>query len=43
MDTNKSILSAAPWDIDRVSIVDMKGVVLADASSHYRARSTKLG
>ena len=43
MDTNKSILSAAPWDIDRVSIVDMKGVVLADASSHYRARFTKLG
>ena len=43
MDSNHSILLAAPWDIDEVSIVDMKGVVVADTSSHYQARSTKLG
>ena len=43
MDSNHSILLAAPWDIEGVSIVDMKGVVVADATSHYRARSTKLG
>ena len=43
INSNHSILSAAPWDIDGVSIVNMEGVVLADASKHYRARSTKLG
>ena len=43
MDNNYSILLAAPWDIEGVYIVDMKGVVVADATSHYRARSTKLG
>ena len=36
-------MSAAPGDIEGVSIVDMKGVVAADATNHYRARSTKLG
>ena len=43
MDSNHAVLAAAPWDIDGVSIVDMKGVNLADASKHYWARSTKLG
>ena len=43
MDSNHVDLAAAPWDIDGVSIVDMKGVGLADASKHYQARSTKLG
>ena len=35
MDDNHSDLAAAPWDMDGVSMVDMKGVVLADASKHY--------
>ena len=43
MDSNHAILAASPWDIDGTSMIDMKGVVLADASKHYRARSTKLG
>ena len=43
MDSNHSVLAASPWDIDGRSMVNMKGVVLADASKHYRARSTKLG
>ena len=43
MDSNHAFLAAAPWDIDGVSMVDTKGVDLADASKHYRARSTKLG
>ena len=43
MDSNHSILAASPWDIDGRSMVDMEGVVLADASRHYKARSTKLG
>ena len=43
MDGNHTILAASRWDIDGVSMVDMKGVDLADASKHYQARSTKLG
>ena len=43
MDSNHSILEAAHWDIDGVSIVDMKGVVFAEASKNYWARPTKLG
>ena len=43
MDINHSILSTAPWDNDGVSIVDMKGVIAADALNHYQVRSTKLG
>ena len=43
MDTNHSILAKAPWDIDGVSIVEMKGVIASDALNHYRVRSTKLG
>ena len=35
MDSNHSILAAAPWDINGVSIVEMKGVIAADASNHY--------
>ena len=41
-DSTHSMLSAAPWDIDGVSIVDMRGVIAADATTHFRARSTKL-
>ena len=43
MDSNHAVLSAAPWDLDGVSIVEMKGVGLADSSKNYQARSTKLG
>ena len=41
-DSTHSVLSATPWDIDGVSIVDMRGVIAADATTHFRARSTKL-
>ena len=43
MDSSHAVLAATPWDIDRICIVDMKGVDLADGPKHYRARSTKLG
>ena len=43
MDSNHAVLAAAPWDIDGLSMIDIKGVDLADASKHYQARSTKLG
>ena len=43
MDSNHLILAAAPWDINGVSIVEMKGVITADASNYYQVRSTKLG
>ena len=32
MDSNHAVLTAAPWDIDGVSIVDLKLVDLADTS-----------
>ena len=35
MDSNHAVLAAAPWNIDGVSIVEMKGVDLADSSKHY--------
>ena len=35
MDNNHAVLAAASWDIDGVSIVDMKGVDLADTLKHY--------
>ena len=43
MNSNHAVLAAVSRNIDRVSIVDMKGVDLADALEHYQARSTKLG
>ena len=35
MDKNKTILRAAPWDINGVSIVDMEQINLTDAFKHY--------
>ena len=43
MDGKHAILAAAPWNMDGVSMVNMKGVDLADASKHYWAQPTKLG
>ena len=34
-DSTHSVLSAAPWDFDGVSIVDMRGVIAADATTHF--------
>ena len=36
MDSNHAVLGAAPWDIDGVSIVNMKWVDLVDDLKHYR-------
>ena len=41
-DTILSLLSAAPWDMDGLSIATMERVDLSDATHHYRARSSKL-
>ena len=35
IDTNHSILAAVVWDINGVSIVEMKGVIAANALNHY--------
>ena len=43
MDSNCAVLAAASWDINGVSIVDLKAVDLADTSKHYQARHIKLG
>ena len=42
MDSNHSILAASPWDIDGRSMINMEGVVLADASTRDLPMSLNL-